>query len=71
MPRALIHTTMSKDLAIFGEIELTLDESIGELARVDRERADVASDLLGVFFHPLAEDHFKNSRAALVRCAKY
>ena len=70
MPRSLVDPTMGKDLAIFGEIEFTLHEAVGELAGIDRKRADVTSNLFSIFFHSLAENHFKNSGSTLVRCTK-
>ena len=66
MPRSMIHSAMGENLAILGEIEFTLDEAIGELPWINRERTDVAGDLLGVFFHSFAKDHFENPRSTLV-----
>ena len=66
MPRSMIHSAMGENLAILGEIELTFDEAIGELPWINCERADVAGDLLSIFFHSFAEDHFENPRAPLV-----
>lgn len=66
MPRSMIYSAMGENLAILGEIELTFDEAIGELPWINCERADVAGDLLSIFFHSFAEDHFENPRATLV-----
>ena len=69
MPRTMVNAAMGKYLTVFGEIKLTFYQSVGELARVDCERADISRDLFSIFFKTLAEDHFKHSRATLMRCA--
>ncbi len=37
---------MREDLAVVGELELAADQTVRELARLDRERTDVAGDLV-------------------------
>ncbi len=61
MPRTVVNAAMGEYLPIFGEIKLTFHQSIGELARVNREGADISRDLFGIFFNALAEDHFKDA----------
>lgn len=48
--------------AVLVESQFTLDESIGELARVDRERADVTGYLFAVLVETTAKHHFEDPR---------
>jgi hypothetical protein len=57
----MVNAAMGEYLPIFGEIKLTFHKSVGELARVNREGADISRDLFGIFFDALAEDYFKDA----------
>ena len=56
---------MGEDLAELGELQLAANEPIRELPRLDRERADVAGNLLVVFGHALSEDGLEHAVAGL------
>lgn len=58
---------MSDHLAVFGEVELSFDEAIRELAGLDSERADVSGNHLIVFSETAPEDNFEDTCAAPVR----
>src|ERR1700712_151857 len=49
VPRAVIDAAVGEDLPVLRELELALHQPVGELARVDVERADVARHLLVIF----------------------
>lgn len=68
MPRTLIESTMCLDRAVILEGELAFDQSIAELARLDLERLDIASDLLAGC---VTEDRFEDGRSLLVRTATH
>ena len=65
MPWALVDATMGEDLAEFGELQLAANEPIRELPWLDRERADVAGDLLVILGHAFSKDGLEHADAGL------
>ena len=71
MPRAVVDAAVGEHLAVVGELEFATHESIGELAGLDRERADVAGDLLTLaLLDPAAEHHLEHAAARSRPCGQ-
>ncbi len=66
VPGAPVDAAVGEDLAVVGELELATHQAVGELARLDGERADVAGDLFVVLAETAAEDHLEHARAGFV-----
>src|SRR5882724_6871227 len=69
VPRAFVDSAVRKDLPVVSELQLALDQAVRELAGLDGERVDVASDLLVVLGHPFAEHDFEHAVTGLARGA--
>ena len=56
---------MGEHRPVLTEIELTFDEAVGELARLNCERTDVAGHLLALLVDTTTENHLKHTAAGL------
>ena len=63
VPRFFVDATVRENLLVAVEVELTLDQAVGELSRLDGKRTDVAGELVAVFFDAVAEHDFKHTVA--------
>ena len=70
VPRFFVDATVRENLLVAVEVEFTFDKSVRELARLDGEGADVAGELLAVFFDAVAEHHFEDAVARFALRAK-
>ena len=61
VPRTVVDAAVGEHLAVVGELELAANQPVGELARLDRERADVASDLFAVVVEAAPEHHLEHA----------
>ena len=59
MPWLVVNSAVGKDLAVFLEFEFSANKPVCELAWFDGERADVASNLVAVFFDAATENYFE------------
>lgn len=69
-PRTTVDATVGEDLPVLGELELTLDQPVGEFSRLDRERTDIASHLLVVLARSAPKDHLEHTRTGILRGAE-